>query len=141
MKAAKAFGITLFVVLLIGVIFLVGRNSIMKDVEATQEQATTTTTKTSTANPITKAIVSEALDTYAENSTGKTKEIYESMSEEDKDTVTEIIANNVSIDSVSEVQSYVNSGDANGLMEYAKDNLSEEEVKELTEIMSKYVMP
>ena len=139
MKAAKAFGITLFVVLLIGVIFLVGRNSIMKDVKATQEQATTT--KTSTANPITKAIVSEALDTYAENSTGKTKEIYESMSEEDKDTVTEIIANNVSIDSVSEVQSYVNSGDANGLMEYAKDNLSEEEVKELTEIMSKYVMP
>ena len=142
MKAAKAFGITLFVVLLIGVIFLVGRNSIKKDVEATQEQATTaTTTKTSTANPITKAIVSEALDTYAENATGKTKEIYESMSEEDKDTVTEIIANNVSIDSVSEVQSYVNSGDANGLMEYAKDNLSEEEVKELTEIMSKYVMP
>ena len=139
MKAAKAFGITLFVVLLIGVIFLVGRNSIMKDVKATQEQATTT--KTSTANPITKAIVSEALDTYAENSTGKTKEIYESMSEEDKDTVTEIIANNVSIDSVSEVQSYVNSGDATGLMEYAKDNLSEEEVKELTEIMSKYVMP
>ena len=139
MKAAKAFGITLFVVLLIGVIFLVGRNSIMKDVKATQEQATTT--KTSTANPITKAIVSEALDTYAENATGKTKEIYESMSEEDKDTVTEIIANNVSIDSVSDVQSYVNSGDANGLMEYAKDNLSEEEVKELTEIMSKYVMP
>ncbi|WP_022769767.1 hypothetical protein [Butyrivibrio sp. NC2007] len=139
MKAAKAFGITLFVVLLIGVIFLVGRNSIMKDVKATQEQATTT--KTSTANPITKAIVSEALDTYAENATGKTKEIYESMSEEDKDTVAEIIANNVSIDSVSEVQSYVNSGDANGLMEYAKDNLSEEEVKELTEIMSKYVMP
>ncbi len=139
MKAAKAFGITLFVVLLIGVIFLVGRNSIMKDVKATQEQATTT--KTSTANPITKAIVSEALDTYAENATGKTKEIYESMSEEDKDTVTEIIANNVSIDSVSEVQSYVNSGDTNGLMEYAKDNLSEEEVKELTEIMSKYVMP
>ena len=142
MKAAKAFGITLFVVLLIGVIFLVGRKSIMKDVEATQEQATTaTTTKTSTANPITKAIVSEALDTYAEKSTGKTKEIYESMSEEDKDAVTEIIANNVSIDSVSEVQSYVNSGDANGLMEYAKDNLSEEEVKELTEIMSKYVLP
>ena len=139
MKAAKAFGITLFVVLLIGVIFLVGRNSIMKDVKATQEQATTT--KTSTANPITKAIVSEALDTYAENATGKTKEIYESMSEEDKDTVTEIIANNVSIDSVSEVQSYVNSGDTNGLMEYAKENLSEEEVKELTEIMSKYVLP
>ena len=138
MKAAKAFGITLFVVLLIGVIFLISKDSIMKDVKTTEEQ---TTTKTSTANPITKAIVSEALDTYAEKSTGKTKEIYESMSEEDKDAVTEIIANNVTIESVSEVKSYVNSGDANGLMEYAKDNLSEEEVKELTEIMSKYVLP
>ena len=138
MKAAKAFGITLFVVLLIGVIFLISKDSIMKDVKTTEEQ---TNTKTGTANPITKAIVSEALDTYAKKSTGKTKEIYESMSEEDKDAVTEIIANNVTIESVSEVQSYVNSGDANGLMEYAKENLSEEEVKELTEIMSKYVLP
>ena len=140
MKAAKAFFITLVVVLLIGAIFLIGKDSIMKDVKATQEQTQSDSEKKS-ANPITKAIVSEALDSYAEQSTGKTKEIYESMSEEDKDTVTEIIANNVSLDSVSEVQSYVNSGDTNGLMEYAKDNLSEEEVKELTEIMSKYVMP
>ena len=138
MKAAKAFGITLFVVLLIGVIFLISKDSIMKDVKTTEEQ---TTTKTSTANPITKAIVSEALDTYAENSDGKAKEIYESMSEEDKDAVTEIIANNVSLDSVSEVQSYVNSGDASGLMDYAEENLSEEELEELKDIMSKYVTP
>ena len=63
------------------------------------------------------------------------------MSEEDKDTVTEIIANNVSLDSVSEVQSYVNSGDASGLMDYAEENLSEEELEELKDIMSKYVTP
>ena len=74
MKAAKAFGITLFVVLLIGVIFLVGKDSIMKDVKTTEEQ---TTTKTSTSKPITKAIVSEAHENYGEKSTGKTKEIYE----------------------------------------------------------------
>ena len=140
MKAAKAFFITLVVVLLIGAIFLIGKDSIMKDVKATQEQTQSDSEKKS-ANPITKAIVSEALDSYAEQSTGKTKEIYESMSEEDKDTVTEIIANNVSLDSVSEVQSYVNSGDASGLMDYAEENLSEEEVEELKDIMSKYVTP
>ena len=140
MKAAKAFFITLVVVLLIGAIFLIGKDSIMKDVKATQEQTQSDSEKKS-ANPITKAIVSEALDSYAEQSTGKTKEIYESMSEEDKDTVTEIIANNVSIDSVSEVQSYVNSGDASGLMDYAEENLSEEELEELKDIMSKYVTP
>ena len=140
MKAAKAFFITLVVVLLIGAIFLIGKDSIMKDVKATQEQTQSDSEKKS-ANPITKAIVSEALDSYAEQSTGKTKEIYESMSEEDKDTVTEIIANNVSLDSVSEVQSYVNSGDASGLIDYAEENLSEEELEELKDIMSKYVTP
>ena len=140
MKAAKAFFITLVVVLLIGAIFLIGKDSIMKDVKSTQEQTQSDSEKKS-ANPITKAIVSEALDSYAEQSTGKTKEIYESMSEEDKDTVTEIIANNVSLDSVSEVQSYVNSGDASGLMDYAEENLSEEELEELKDIMSKYVTP
>ncbi len=140
MKAVKAFFITLVVVLLIGVIFLIGKDSIMKDVKATQEQTQSNTEKKS-ANPIKKAIVSEAIDSYAEKSSGKTKEIFDSMSEEDKDTVTEIIANNVSLDSISEVQSYVNSEDASGLMEYAEENLSEEEIKELTDIMSKYVTP
>ena len=140
MKAAKAFFITLFVVLLIGIVFLVGKNSIMKDVKATQQQTQSNEEKKS-ANPIKKAIVSEAIDTYAEKSSGKTKEIFDSMSEEDKDTVTEIIANNVSLDTVSEVQSYVNSEDASGLMEYAEENLSEEELKELEDIMSKYVTP
>lgn len=140
MKAAKAFFITLFVVLLIGTIFLIGKDSIMKDVQATQQQTQSNAEKKS-ANPIKKAIVSEAIDSYAEKSSGKTKEIFDSMSEEDKDTVTEIIANNVSLDSISEVQSYVNSEDASGLMEYAEENLSEEEIKELTDIMSKYVTP
>jgi len=140
MKAVKAFFITLFVVLLIGTIFLIGKDSIMKDVQATQQQTQSNDEKKS-ANPIKKAIVSEALDSYAEKSSGKTKEIFDSMSEEDKDTVTEIIANNVSLDSVTEVQSYVNSEDASGLMEYAKENLSEEELKELEDIMSKYVTP
>ena len=138
MKAVKAFFITLAVVLLIGVIFLIGKDSIMKDVKTTQEQ---TSSETKSANPVKKAIVSEALDSYAEKSSGKTKEIYDSMSEEDKDTVTEIIANNVSIDSVSEVQSYISSGDTSGLMDYAEENLSEEELEELKDIMSKYVTP
>ena len=141
MKAAKAFGITLSVILLIGVVFLLGKQSILKDVAATKTESTASDSTKKAANPVTKAIVSEAMDSYIEKSDGKAQEIYESMSEEDKDAVTEIIANNVSIDSVSEVQSYVSSGDANGLMDYAEDNLSEEELAELKDIMSKYVTP
>ena len=141
MKAAKAFGITLLIVLAIGVIFIIFQDSIKKDVEATVSESQTETSTTKSANPITKAIVSEALDSYAENADGEAKELYESMSAEDKDTVTEIIANNVTIDSVSEVQSYINSGDANALMDYAEDNLSAEEIAQLQGIMSKYATP
>ncbi len=142
MKAVKSFAITLVIILAIGGIFLFARNSIKKDVEttvaATEES---NSTKKSTANPIKKAIVSEAIDTYAEQKGGAVKEVVDSMSEEDKDAVTEIIAENVTLDSMSEVQSYVSSGDSAGLMKYAQENLSEEEQKELLEIMSKYVTP
>ncbi len=142
MKAAKSFAITLAVILAIGGIFLVGKNSIKKDVETTVEATETAkVTKKSTANPIKKAIVSEALDTYVEQKGGVVKEVVDSMSEEDKDTVTEIIADNVSIDSISDVQSYISSGDSAGLMKYAQENLSEEEQAELLEIMAKYVTP
>ena len=59
----------------------------------------------------------------------------------DKDAVTEIIANNVSLETIPEVKSYISNGDSEGLMDYARENLSEEEQKELLEIMSKYVTP
>ena len=63
------------------------------------------------------------------------------MSEEDKDTVTEIIANNVSLDAISDVQSYISEGDTSALLDYATENLSEEETEKLSEIMQKYVNP
>ncbi len=141
MKAAKAFGITLLVVLAIGVIFILGTGKLGKNTEETASATEASTTHKKSANPVTKAVVSEVIDTYVEQSDGQVKEIYEQMSEDDKDAVTEIIASNVTIDSVSEVQSYISSGDKDGLMEYAKDNLSEEEIEELADIMSKYVEP
>ena len=140
MKALKSFMITLAIVLIIGCIFIVARASIIKDVKS--DVAATNTTSSTKANPVTKAIVSQALDSYIDSSSNeKVKEIANSMSEEDKDTVTEIIANNVTIDSIPEVQSYISNGDTQGMMEYAKENLSDEEVDQLKEIMSKYVSP
>lgn len=140
MKAFKSFIITLAIILAIGAIFIISRNTIKKDVESSVA-ATEQTTKKSTASPLKKAIVSEAIDSYAESKGGTVKEVVESMSPEDKDTVTEIIAENVTLDSMTEVQSYISNGDSEGLMEYAKDNLTEEEQKELMEIMAKYVTP
>ena len=141
MKAFKSFMITLAIVLAIGGIFLFARKSITKDVETTVETAQASAgSKKSTANPIKKAIVSEAVDQYIEKSDGKVKEIAESMSEEDKDTVTEIIANNVELEDIPEVQAYISKGDTAGLMEYARENLSAEEQAQLAELMLKYAL-
>ena len=76
MKAFKSFIITLAIILVIGGIFLFARKSISKDVESTVETVEEAKeTKKSTANPIKKAIVSEAVDQYIEKSDGKVKEI------------------------------------------------------------------
>ena len=137
MKALKSFMVTLIIVLIIGCIFIVARGSIMKNV-----RSDVTASSSSKSNPVIKAIVSKAIDSYIENTDNeKIQEIATSMSEEDKDAVTEIIANNVTIDSVSEVQSCISSGDTQSMIDYAKENLSEDEIEQLTDIMSKYVTP
>ncbi|MBR1669645.1 MAG: hypothetical protein IJ695_03010 [Butyrivibrio sp.] len=152
MKVLKTFAITLIVILALGAVFLLVQKSKTDDVSApdsaeiTESAAQSASSESgnsnsSKANPITKAIVSEAIDTYIEKSDGKVKEIAESMSEEDKDTVTEIIANNVSLDAISDVQSYISEGDTSALLDYATENLSEEETEKLSEIMQKYVNP
>lgn len=141
MKAFKSFIITLAIILVIGTISLFARKSISKDVASTVETVEEAKeTRKSTANPVKKAIVSEAVDQYIEKSDGKVKEIAESMSEEDKDTVTEIIANNVELEDIPEVQSYISSGDTQGLMEYAQENLSADEQAQLAELMLKYAL-
>lgn len=167
MKGLKTFCITLAAVLAIGVLFLVGKGMIKsgtagnevtaasavssKSTTATVSGSKTGTTNTGTAktdstqktkkkaNPIVKAVVNEALDVYIENADGEVKEMAETMTEEDRETVTEIIAENVTLDSVSEMQSYLASGDKDAIIAYAEKNLSEEEIQQLTEIMSRYM--
>ena len=61
------------------------------------------------------------------------------MSEEDKDTVTEIIASNVSLSSITDIQSLSETGSKEDILKYAQDNLPEEDVEELEDILEKYV--
>ena len=137
MKAFKSFLITLAIILVIGIIFIFSRKSIMADVESTAAA----TEQNKSSHPIKKAAVEKAMDAYIDNSDGTAKEIVESMSEEDKDTVTEIIANNVSLGTIPDVTNYISNGDADALLDYAQENFSDEEIAELTEIMKKYVSP
>ena len=66
------------------------------------------------------------------------KEMMESLSEEDKETVAEIISEHMDTETVTEVMEYVNEGDKEGLINYAVENLSPEEISELMEIYGRY---
>ncbi len=149
MKALRIFFITLSVILALGGVILLGSSRIKGSTDSesgTQPRATDSSADSSEksagksgANPIKKAIVSEALDAYLESSDGKAKEISETITDEDKDAVAEIIANNVSLDSISDMQELMSSGDREDIINYAQENFSEEDKEELANILSKYV--
>jgi sensor histidine kinase regulating citrate/malate metabolism len=69
------------------------------------------------------------------------KEAIQNMSEEDKETLTEIVEDHMDAETVSEVMGYVEKKDKEGLMKYASENLSEEEIIKLIGIYSKYANP
>ena len=68
----------------------------------------------------------------------KAKEMLESISEEDKEKVSEILAEHMDAETVSEVAGYVNNNDQQGLLEYATENLSPEEMEQFKDLYEKY---
>ena len=66
------------------------------------------------------------------------KKAISNMSEEDKETLTEIVEEHMDAETVSKVMEYVNTQDKEGLIEYATENLSEEEIIKLMGIYYKY---
>ena len=145
MKAIKPFFITLAIILAIGAIFLFvqkeNKNDDNSEVtnQVTTEDAAEKNSKARTkANPVTKAIVSKTIDTIVEKEGGKVQEAFDSMSEEDKDTVEEIIASNVSLDAISELSTAAAENDSDAVMKYAQENFSEEDIEDLQAILEKY---
>ena len=68
----------------------------------------------------------------------KANEVLKSMSEEDRETVTDIITENLTPSTMNDVSEYIESGDKEGLMDYAEENLSEEDYEKLKELYKKY---
>ena len=71
----------------------------------------------------------------------KVEEMLNSLSEEDKETVSGIIENHMDSETVSEVMKYVQDGDKESLMKYAADNLTLDEMSELLNMYEKYSWP
>ncbi len=93
----------------------------------------------SNADPITRKIVETAMNAYIKSSKDKdVTDVYSSMSEEDKDIVIDMIAENISLSSISEMQEIMSSGDEDALTKYAEKNLSKEDQEIFAQIMKKY---
>ena len=91
-----------------------------------------------------KAAAEKTVDILTENAVkvagedSQVAQILENMSEEDKEVVTEIVENHMDAESVTEVMGYVSEGDKDGLMRYAAENLTPEEIAKLAELYGKY---
>lgn len=66
------------------------------------------------------------------------KNIYNSMSDEDKDTCRGLIDNNLTKENVANVASYVKNGDASGLKNYVKSSVSESDKETIKSLYHKY---
>jgi hypothetical protein len=62
----------------------------------------------------------------------------DSLTPEDKEAVTEIVENNITPDKVAAVNNYLQSGDYQGLITYAQQNLTPEEYSRLEQIYANY---
>lgn len=66
------------------------------------------------------------------------QEILDSMSEDDQKVVEQIMSDNISPETVAKASSYLASGDTQGLKDYAKETLSDEELQQIKDLYQKY---
>ncbi len=66
------------------------------------------------------------------------QKIYDSMSEEDQETVNQIVEDKVNAGTISEVSGYLKNQDTEGLKEYVKESFSEQEIQQMKDLYNKY---
>ncbi len=123
-----AFGKVMISIIIIGIVILLFINFVLPVV------------KKKVANVAAQKTV-EILSDNIEKISGENPEVakmIESLSEEDKETVTRIISDHMDAGTVTEVMEYVKDGDKDALIDYAQENLSPSEVSELLNIYGKY---
>ncbi len=64
--------------------------------------------------------------------------IYDSMTEEEKDSLTQMAEDKMDAKTIKEVKEYVDAGDREGLKNYAKEQFTEDEIQQIKDIYQKY---
>ncbi len=93
--------------------------------------------KEKAADVVTDHLLNEAIQaTGADSET--VQQIMDSMAPEDKKKVETIVEDHMNAKTIKDVQGYVSNGDKQGLKEYAKSQLDDQEQAELYDIAKKY---
>ena len=91
---------------------------------------------------VTSAVAEKMIEEQVQNdSTGQlqnAQDIYNSMSEEDKQTVNDLIESKVSPQTISDVSKYAKDQDKEGLKQYVKEKFTESEIQQMKDLYNKY---
>ena len=91
---------------------------------------------------VTLAVAEKMIEEQVQNdSTGQlqnAQDIYNSMSEEDKQTVNDMIESKVSPQTISDVSKYAKDQDKEGLKQYVKEKFTESEIRQKKDLYNKY---
>ena len=100
------------------------------------------TVKKKAAGAVLQQISQQAAESSDGTATGDAAavlgQVYSNMDEADQEKLQEIIADNADQETLEDVKSYVESGDTDGLIQYAKENFSAEDSEAAMELYEKY---
>ncbi|MBR9936095.1 hypothetical protein KE513_00885 [Oscillospiraceae bacterium Marseille-Q3528] len=100
------------------------------------------TVKKKAAGAVLQQISQQAAESSDGTATGDAAavlgQVYSNMDEADQEKLQEIIADNADQETLEDVKNYVESGDTDGLIQYAQENFSAEDSEAAMELYEKY---
>lgn len=100
------------------------------------------TVKKKAAGAVLQQISQQAAESSNGTATGDAAavlgQVYSNMDEADQEKLQEIIADNADQETLEDVKNYVESGDTDGLIQYAQENFSAEDSEAAMELYEKY---
>ena len=91
---------------------------------------------------VSEKIVQKMIETELANDESGTgqeaQEIYDSMTQEEKDSLNRMVEDKMDTKTIKEVKEYVEAGDREGLKAYVKESFSDSDIQEMREIYEKY---
>lgn len=86
----------------------------------------------------TKLLEEQMLEGVSQQQVETAQQIYDSLSNEDRGKVEDLIESKVDAKTVADVSTYLKNNDKEGLKEYVKSTFSEQEIQEIRDLYQKY---